>query len=154
VSIGRIGVGVFVRTGAPMPDISSAAALRTAVLGAEHIVYTQGSSGQYIDAMLDTLGVTGQLTSRLVRVADAETALARVAAGTSRDFGFGAITAIKAFEGNGTTYVAPLPDSLQNFTGYDGAVMNGARAPQTAADFLEFLTTPVARRTLVAAGVE
>jgi molybdate transport system substrate-binding protein len=153
VAIGRIGVGVFVRAGAPKPDVSSATALRTAVLAADHIVYTQGSSGQYIDAMLATLGVTGQLGSRLVRVADAETALARVAAGTSGDLGFGALTAIKAFEGKGTTYVAPLPDSLQNFTGYDGAVMKGARAPQAAAGFLEFLTAPAARRTLEGAGL-
>jgi len=154
VTIGRIGVGVFVRAGAPRPDVSSATALRAAVLAAEHVVYTQGSSGQYIDAMLATLGVAGQLTSRLVRVADAETALARVAAGTSRDLGFGAITAIKAFGGKGTTYVAPLPESLQNFTGYDGAVMTGARAPQAAAGFLQFLTTPAARRTLEGAGLQ
>ena len=154
VTIGRIGVGVFARAGAPKPDVSSATALRAAVLAAEHVVYTQGSSGQYIDAMLATLGVSGQLTSRLVRVADAETALARVAAGTSRDLGFGAITAIKAFGGKGTTYVAPLPESLQNFTGYDGAVMTGARAPQAAAGFLQFLTSPAARRTLEGAGLQ
>jgi len=154
VAIGRIGVGVFVRAGTPRSDVSSATALRAAVLAAEHIVYTQGSSGQYIDAMLDTLGVAGQVTSRLVRVADAETALARVAAGTSGDLGFGAITAIKAFDGKGTTYVAPLPNSLQNFTGYEGAVMRGARVPQTAAAFLQFLTTPAARLTLEAAGLQ
>jgi len=154
VAIGRIGVGVFVRAGAPRPDVASAAALRTAVLAAEHIVYTQGSSGQYIDTMLETLGVAVQLGSRLVRVADAETALARVAAGTSGDLGFGAITAIKAFEGKGTTYIAPLPDSLQNFTGYDGAIMKGARSPQAAADFLKFLITPAARRTLERAGIQ
>ena len=154
VAIGRIGVGVFVRAGAPKPDVSSAPALRAAVLGAEHIVYTQGSSGQYIDAMLDTLGVTGELTSRLVRVTDAETALARVAAGTSRDLGFGAITAIKAFEGKGTTYVASLPDNLQNFTGYEAAVMKDSRAPHAATAFLQFLTTPAARRTLEAAGIQ
>ena len=154
VTIGRIGVGVFVRAGAPRPDVSSATALRASVLAAEQIVYTQGSSGQYIDAMLATLGVAGQLTSRLVRVADAETALARVAAGTTRELGFGAITAIKAFEGKGTTYIAPLPESLQNFTGYDGAVMTGARAPQAAAGFLQFLTTPAARRTLEGAGLQ
>ena len=124
------------------------------MLGAQHIVYTQGSSGQYIDAMLDTLGVTSQLTSKLVRVADAETALARVAGGTPGDLGFGAITAIKAFEGKGTSYVAPLPDSLQNFTGYDAAVMKGARAPQAAAAFLQFLTTPSARPTLEVAGLQ
>ena len=154
VVVGRIGVGVFVRRGAPAPDVSSERALRSALISAEHIVYTQGSSGQYIDALLARLGVAAQLASRFVRVADAETALARVAAGTSRDLGFGAITAIKAFEGKGTTYVAPLPDPLQNFTAYDAAVMTGARTPQAATAFLLFLQTPAARRTLDEAGLQ
>jgi len=153
LAVGRIGVGVFVRTGAPAPDVSSESALRAALLSADHIVYTQGSSGQYIDALFGKLGVVSQLASKLVRVADADTALARVAAGTSRDLGFGAITAIKAFEGKGTTYAAPLPDSLQNFTAYDAAVRTGTREPQAAAAFLEFLRSPAARRTLEEAGL-
>ena len=154
LTLGRIGVGVFVRTGAPAPDVSSERALRAALLAADHIVYTQGSSGQYIDALFGKLGVASQLASRLVRVADADTALARVAAGTSRDLGFGAITAIKAFEGKGTTYAAPLPDGLQNFTAYDAVVRTVAREPQAAAAFLEFLKSPAARRTLEAAGLQ
>jgi molybdate transport system substrate-binding protein len=154
LALGRVGVGVFVRTGAPAPDVASESALRAALLSADHIVYTQGSSGQYIDALLGTLGVVSQLASRLVRVADADTALARVAAGTSRDLGFGAITAIKAFEGKGTTYAAPLPDRLQHFTAYHAAVQTGAREPQAAAAFLVFLKSSAARRTLEEAGLQ
>jgi molybdenum ABC transporter molybdate-binding protein len=153
VNVGRIGVGVFVRTGAGAPDVSSESALRSALLAAEHIVYTQGSSGQYIDSLFAKLGVASQVASKLVRVADADTALARIAAGSSADLGFGAVTAIKAFEGKGTTYTAPLPDSLQNFTAYDAAVRVGAREAQAAAAFLAFLKTPAARRTLDAAGL-
>ena len=77
LAVGRIGVGVFVRTGEPAPDVSSESALRAALLSADHIVYTQGSSGQYIDALFGKLGVVSQLASKLVRVADADTALAR-----------------------------------------------------------------------------
>jgi molybdate transport system substrate-binding protein len=154
VPVGRIGVGVVVRHGAPAPDVSSADALRRALLSADTVVYTQGSSGQYIEALFTKLGVKDQLASRLLVVADAEAALARIAAGTDRDLGFGAITAIKAYERRGTHYVAPLPDGIQNFTAYDAAVRTGAREPQVAAAFLAFLGTPAARRTLLDAGVQ
>lgn len=59
-----------------------------------------------------------------------------------------------AFEGNGTSYVAPLPGNLQNFTRYDAAIMKSSREPEAAAAFLQFLTTPTARRMLEAAGIE
>jgi len=154
VPVGRIGVGMVVRRGAPAPDVSSADALKRALLAAGAVVYTRGSSGQYIEALFMKLGVKEQLASRLVVVADAEAALARIAAGSERDLGFGAITAIKAYEGKGTYYVAPLPEAIQNFTAYDAAVRAGAREPQAAAAFVAFLKSPAARRTLLDAGVQ
>jgi molybdate transport system substrate-binding protein len=153
ISVGRIGVGVFVRSGAPTPNVASESDLRSALLAAERIVYTQGSSGQHIEAVLTRLGVEGLIAARRVRVPDAESALDRVARGTSADLGFGAITAIKAFEGRGTTFVAALPESLQNFTPYDGIVMTGASERRVAEDFLQFLRSPSARRVMEAAGV-
>jgi molybdate transport system substrate-binding protein len=152
--VGRIGVGVFVRRGAPGPDVSSSDTLKRALLSAEAVVYTRGSSGQYIEALFGKLGVKEQLASRLVVVADAEEALARVAAGTDRDLGFGAITAILANEGKGTRYVAPLPGAVQNFTAYEAVVRTAAREPQAAAAFVTFLGTPAARAALLKAGVQ
>jgi molybdate transport system substrate-binding protein len=153
VPVGRIGVGMVVRRGAPAPDVSSADALKRALLAAG-AGYARGSSGQYIEALFMKLGVKEQLASRLVVVADAEAALARIAAGSERDLGFGAITAIKAYEGKGTHYVAPLPEAIQNFTAYDAAVRAGAREPQAAAAFVAFLKSPAARHTLLDAGVQ
>ncbi len=154
IELGRIGVGVFVRLGAPRPDVSSRDALRRAVLSATAIVYTQGSSGQYIDTLLMNLGVDTEIRGRVVRTADADAALARVAAGSAGDLGFGAITAIRAHSSQGTQLVAPLPSALQNFTTYEAAVRTGASSPDSAAIFLKFLTTPAARELLKTAGVE
>jgi molybdate transport system substrate-binding protein len=154
VAIGRIGVGAFVRRGAPLPDVSTPERLRDAILGAGAVVYTQGSSGQYFDTVLATLGVEAQVRPRVVRTPDAEAALARIAAGGERDLGFGAITAIKAHEAQGTHYVAPLPAQLQNFTVYEAAIRAGARAPTVGKALLDFIQTPAARATLRSAGVE
>jgi molybdate transport system substrate-binding protein len=154
VRVGRIGVGVVVRRGAPVPDVSSVDALKRALLQADAVVYTQGSSGQYIEALFTKLGVRTQIASHLLVVSDAEAALARIAKGTDRDLGFGAVTALKANDDKGTQYVAPLPDDIQNFTAYDGAMWVGANDPGVAKTFLSFLQSPTARQMLADAGVQ
>jgi molybdate transport system substrate-binding protein len=147
-------VGVFVRRGGRVPDVSSRDALRRAVLDATAIVYTQGSSGQYIETLLMRLGVESAIKARVVRTADADAALSRIAAGAPGELGFGAVTAIKAHETRGTQLVAPLPTDLQNFTLYEAAIRTGASAPDAAAAFLAFVKTPAARQLLESAGVQ
>src|SRR5438874_11660541 len=48
-SLGRVGLGVAVRPGAAVPDISSADALKRSVLAAESIVFNRASSGIYFE---------------------------------------------------------------------------------------------------------
>jgi molybdate transport system substrate-binding protein len=45
VELGRVGVGVAVRAGAPVPDISNTEALKRAILAADSIVYNRASTG-------------------------------------------------------------------------------------------------------------
>ena len=52
VPLGRVGVGVVVREGAPAPDIASTQALKKALLEAEAVVYNTASSGAYVEDML------------------------------------------------------------------------------------------------------
>src|SRR5439155_12170060 len=46
-NLGRVGLGVAVRPGAAVPDISSGEALKRSVLAAESIVFNRASSGIY-----------------------------------------------------------------------------------------------------------
>ena len=57
VPLGKVGVGVVVREGAPAPDISSMQALRKTLLEAEAVVYNTASSGAYVEDMLKKMGV-------------------------------------------------------------------------------------------------
>src|SRR5438105_2969376 len=43
VNIGRVGLGIVVRPGAPVPDISSADAIKRAVLDADSLVFNRAS---------------------------------------------------------------------------------------------------------------
>jgi molybdate transport system substrate-binding protein len=151
-AVGRVGVAVVVRAGAPPPDVSSPGALRRALLAADAIVYNQGSSGTYIEKLLAQLGIAGQVAGKTVRVLNGEAVTERIANAHGSDIAFVAIP--DAIRGTGLRYVGPLPPPLQNFTTYDGAVMNRAREPAAAAAFLRYITSAAARRTLNDAGVD
>ena len=152
VLVGRVGIGVMTRPNAA-PDISSTDALRRALLAADRVVYTRGSSGQYIDTLLAKLGLQDALKGRLVQLANGEAAMDAVAAGSATSIGFGAITEIRA-AGPKIRLVGPLPAEVQNLTSYDGAVRTGAREPAVAASFLRFAATPAARQLFLGAGVQ
>jgi molybdate transport system substrate-binding protein len=151
-AIGRVGVAVIVRAGAAAPDISSADALRRALLAADAIVYNQGSSGTYIEKLLGALGIADSTTAKTIRVLNGEAVMERIVNARGSELAFVAVP--DAIRGTGMRYVGPLPPALQNFTTYDAAVMNKAREPAAAAEFLRYISTAAARRTLVAAGVE
>src|SRR4029078_6314040 len=63
-NLGRVGVGVVVRGGAPKPDISSVDAFKKALLAAKSVAYIDpaagGSSGIYVAGLLDKLGVAAE----------------------------------------------------------------------------------------------
>ena len=52
LDVGRVGMGVTVRDGAPVPDISSPAALQLAVLAADSLVFNRASTGLYFEELL------------------------------------------------------------------------------------------------------
>jgi molybdate transport system substrate-binding protein len=52
VPIGRVGIGVVVRPGAQVPDISSSDALKKSILDADTVVFNRGSTGVYFESVL------------------------------------------------------------------------------------------------------
>ncbi len=153
-TVGRVGVGIVVRRGAASPDVSTPDRLRTALLGADAVMFTRGSSGQYIERLLTELGVAAAIASKIVRAEDGEALIQRVIEGKGNEIGFGAISEIRQFEPKGVRLVAPLPNAVQNFTAYQAAVMAATRAPEAAAEFVRFIATPAARTTFAAVGVQ
>ena len=66
--LGSVKAGVVVREGAQAPDISSAEALKAAILAADSIVYNVATSGQYIVQMMETLGVAEAIKDKVITV--------------------------------------------------------------------------------------
>jgi molybdate transport system substrate-binding protein len=151
-SLGRVGLGVVMRAGAAVPDISSPQALRAALLAAKTVVYNRASSGQGIETLIQKLGLTDQLASRTERFPDAESVMRYMMTSEGGAIGFGAPTAIGLYTGSRLRYVGPVPAELQSYTQY--AVTATATATPLARAFLDYLTGPEARALLQHAGVE
>src|SRR5262249_52545643 len=69
-TVGRVGVGVLVRDGATKPDVSSADALKRALLDAESVVYNKASTGLYLEKLFDRLGVGADVKGKETRYPD------------------------------------------------------------------------------------
>ena len=152
--VARVGVGVLVRKGAPLPDISSPERLKQTLLSAESLVYNRASTGTYFERILDRLGVAEQVKAKSVRYADGVSVLEHVLSGTGREVGIGAITEIKEYEPKGLTLVGPLPGELQNYTSYVAGVVSAAAAPDLGAGFIRFVTSPAAKAAFSATGAQ
>jgi len=152
--IGRVGIGVTVRAGAPDPDIASLDRFKQSLLGADSIVYTHASTGLYLEKLFDLLGIAEQLKTKTTRYANSAQVLEHVIGGKGIEIGFGTITEIRQFESKGLKLVGPLPEQVQNSTAYSAAVMTEAPEAEVARDFVRYIGTPAAKAFFSAAGID
>ena len=152
--VGRVGAGVVVKAGAPLPDVSSVDALKRAVLAADAIAYNTASTGIYLDKLFAQLGILDALKAKTTRYPDGASVMEHVRNGKGRDIAFGAITEILLYKDKGLRFVGPLPADVQNYTPYVAALTPQGNASAAARDFVAFLATPQSRRLFAGAGVE
>lgn len=153
-SLARVGIGIAVKAGAPLPAIGTAAEVRQALLAAPSVAYLDpaagGSSGIYVAAMLQSLGIADAVAAKAVLVPGGLVG-EPVAAGTAA-IGVHQISELLAVPG--ITYVGPLPPELQHYTRYAGALSAKASTSDGAAEFLQFLAGPAGAQLVRAKGME
>jgi len=152
IIIGRIGVGVMVRAGAPLPNIGTVDEFKQSLLNAESLVYNQASTGIYLEELFEKLGIAAQLRTKTTRYPNAAAVLHHVRNGHGNEIGLGATTVIIEGESMRLKFVGPLPEEIQNYTGYAALLAAGAGS-NAAREFLRYLTTPAAKRIFAAAGI-
>jgi molybdate transport system substrate-binding protein len=154
VNVGRVGLGVAVRPGAPVPDISSSEALKRSALQAESIVFNRASTGIYFENLLKKMGIYEQLEARTTRYADGASVMEHVLKGKGREIGFGPVTEILLHREKGLKLVGPLPPEVQNYTSYSAVPMTAAANAELAGVFVRYLGSPEGKALFVAAGVD
>lgn len=153
-NIGRVGLGVAVRPGAPVPDLTSVAALKSAITQADSLVFNLASTGLYLEAWLKKQGLYDQVQARSTRYPDGASVLEHVLKGKDTEIGFGAITEILLYKDKGLKFVGPLPAEIQNYTAYSATVMTGTAQPATARAFVAYLGSANGQAIFKAAGIE
>ena len=152
VMVGRIGVGVMVRDGAPLPGIATVEELKQSLLNSESIVFNQASTGLYIDNLFKRLGIAAQTEAKIKRCADFTAVRDHVSKGQSNAIGFGATTVIVESADKGIKFVGPLPAEIQNYTAY--AAVRTPDSGNDAAAFMDYLETPAAKSILRSVGID
>ena len=151
--LGRVGVGVAVREGAPLPDISSTEALKRSLLAADAIIHTRASSGIYVTQLLERLELAAAVRTKTTSYHDAQGAFTHLANGAGNEIGFGGITEIRRWSNRGLRLVGPLPPDVQNYTAYVAALTADPPNRDGARTFLRFLASADARAIRSAHGV-
>ncbi|HLQ27552.1 MAG TPA: substrate-binding domain-containing protein [Acidiferrobacterales bacterium] len=154
VIVGRVGVGITVRDGAPRPGIATVDEFKQSMLDAESLVYNQASTGIYVAGLFDRLGIAEQLKAKTTRYPDGPAVLNHVIKGKGNEIGFGATTEINEYSKKGLKLVGPLPAEIQNYTAYAATAMADGAAVDVAQAFVRYLTTPAAKAAFAVTGVE
>ena len=152
VDIGRIGQGVVVRDGAPVPDVSTPDGVRRALIAAKSIAFTDpklgGTSYLHLMKIATGFGIADAVTAKGVHATGGDDAAAKVADGTAEL----AIVLISEIHAKGAKLVAPLPDALQSWTVYAAAIPASSKQPALARELVDALTGPALRGRWTAAG--
>jgi molybdate transport system substrate-binding protein len=154
--LAKTGVGVVVKKGAPLPDIGTVAAFKQALLAAKSVAYIDpkagGSSGIYVERLLERLGIADQIKAKAVLVQGG--AVADHVADGEAEIGVHQISEILPVEG--ATLVGPLPAEIQNFTVYSAGVSTAAHDADAdaARALVQFLSGPHALPIIKAKGME
>jgi molybdate transport system substrate-binding protein len=153
-TLGRIGVGVFVRSGRLLPQISTVETFKASLLRAESIVYNQASTGAYLKKLFESLSIAAAIEKKSTIYPDFAAVLNHVSKGQADEIGFGAATVIIESENRGVKFVGALPAEIQNYTSYAAAATVEDAHRDTVKKFIHYLATPAARSILTAAGIE
>ncbi len=156
--LARVGIGVAVKRGAPLPDISTADALRQTLLGARAVAYVDpaagGSSGIYLARLFERWGIAAQIAPKAVLVPGA-LAAQRLVSGEA-DVALQQMSELLAVPG--AVVVGPIPAEVQKWTVYAGAgagaVGSAAAEPAAAQALLDRLSGGPARAALQAIGMQ
>lgn len=147
--LAKVGVGIALRAGLPKPDVSSAEAVKQAVLAAKSVAYSSGPSGYYIVEMLRRMGIADQIKDKVKQPASGVQVGEMVARGEA-DLGFQQVTELVHVKG--IDYLGPLPPEIQNITVYS-AGLHGT-ASDAAKAFVRFITAPDAASVIRKSGME
>ncbi|MBV8792538.1 MAG: substrate-binding domain-containing protein [Pseudolabrys sp.] len=153
-NVATVGIGVGVKEGAPKPDISTVDALKRALVAAKAVAYVDpksgGSSGIYVDKLLDRLGIADQVKPK-AKLRTGGHAGDYVASGEA-DIVLQQASEILPVKG--VVLLGPLPAEIQNITTYSAGIAANTAQGEAAHALLKSITGARAADILKAKGMQ
>ena len=148
--IGRTGVALATRAGAPLPDISTPEALRAALLAAPSFAYADpargATAGAHVGRLLESLGIAEAMRAKARLVPFGVEGVTLAANG---EVALAASQATEIIGRPGVTLVGFLPDPVQLWTPY---AIAGLREAADPLPLLGLFTAAPARAAFAAIG--
>ena len=154
VNLAQVGIGVMVKAGAPKPDVSTVDAFKRALLEAKSVAYIDpasgGSSGIYLAALFDKLGIADQIKPK-AKLKQGGYVGELIVSGEA-ELGIHQISEIVPVKG--VTLVGPLPKEIQNVTVYAAGMASNAADAEAAKALIKVLAGPSAAAELSGKGMD
>jgi molybdate transport system substrate-binding protein len=151
VDLVKSSIAVAVKTGATKPDISSADALKRALLAAKSVAYSDSASGVYVSTeMFSRLGIADEMKDKAKKIP--ATPVGEIVARGEAEIGFQQISELKPVQG--IDIVGPLPNDLQKVTVFSAGIATVSKEPDAGKALIKFLASPAARAAIVNSGLE
>jgi len=152
VDLGRVGLGVVVRAGAPVPDVSTPDAVKQALLKATTIAYTDpklgATSSTHLLKLAESWGIKDEVMRKALLATGGNDAADKVANGQA-DIAVAPISDVHAKDAR---IAGPLPEAIQLWTVYSAAIPVSSAEPAQARAFVAALTAPAMRERWLKAG--
>lgn len=144
-------IGIAVKSGTPKPDISTADALKRALLAAKTIAYSDSASGVYVSTeMFGKLGITEAMRDKARKIP--ATPVGEIVASGDAEIGFQQISEMKPVKG--IDIVGPLPPALQKITVFSAGLSSAAPQPDAGRALIAFLSSAQAAPVMIATGLD
>ena len=150
IDLVRSKIGMAVREGAPIPDISTPDAFVAALRAARSIGYSASASGTYLSADLwPRMGLWAELAPNARRIESER--VASVVARGEVEVGFQQISEILPIPG--AAYAGPIPEDLQKTTVFSAGLVRGGDSVR-GTRLLRFVSDPARADLIRSVGLE
>jgi len=156
VDLGRVGGGIAVRAGDPLPAIDTPAALERALLDADEVYYADpavATAGAALMKVVDTLGIGDQVRAKGHSAPGGKAAMQNMSHSTAaRVIGATQISEIKSVPE--AQLVGEYPAPLQVKTTYSAIILERTARGDDATRLIQFFAGPVFQARLAQSGFE
>jgi molybdate transport system substrate-binding protein len=150
--LGRAGIGIGIRAGAPRRKVGSAAEIKQALLDARSVTYAaDGASRPHIERMFEQLGIAAEMKAKALLEQGSTRAAEKVVAGDA-DILLTLVSEILPVEG--LELLGPVPAEFQSYISFAGAVGAHAASRDAARAFIDCVAAPAAAPTFTSQGIE